>query len=119
MLKEGSPCRLRSTHLHGDIGNNVGSHVLAVRGGRESLFRIGLLSNKPLLGAVLLTMAAQAVLLVPSPLQRALGVSALAPLDLAICGAAGALVFVVDELVKWGRRRRSLHGLAAAGPEGS
>ena len=34
-------------------------HALAVRSSRDSLFKIGLLSNKPLLGAVLLTFVLQ------------------------------------------------------------
>ena len=34
-------------------------HVLAIRSEKESLFRIGLLSNKPLLGAVLLSFVFQ------------------------------------------------------------
>ena len=41
------------------------SHVMAIRSGNESLFRVGPLSNKPLLGAVALTFALQLWLSTP------------------------------------------------------
>ena len=40
-------------------------HVMAIRSGNESLFRVGPLSNKPLLGAVALTFVLQLWLSTP------------------------------------------------------
>lgn len=81
------------------------AHVLAIRTGRDSLLRVGVLSNKPLLGAVLMTLAAQSALLVPSPLQRSLGAVALTGTEVGVCVGAGMVVFLVDELAKWWSRR--------------
>lgn len=80
-------------------------HVLAIRSESESLFRQGLLSNAPLLGAVLLTFALQmAVLYVPflQPIFKT------APLDvdeLILCLALSSVVFFAVEIEKWMRRR--------------
>ncbi len=49
------------------------AHVMAIRSERLSLFRIGLLSNKPLLGAVILTGILQLGLVYVPFLQSALG----------------------------------------------
>ena len=46
------------------------SHVIAIRAGDESLFKVGLLSNKPLLGAVILTFVLQ-LMAIYAPFSRA------------------------------------------------
>ncbi|MEX1993218.1 MAG: cation-translocating P-type ATPase [Steroidobacteraceae bacterium] len=82
-------------------------HVLAVRSERESLFTQGLLSNKPLLGAVGLAIVLQfAIIYVPmfNGLFKTQALSA-AELALTVAGAIG--VFTVVEAEKWIRRRRS------------
>ncbi len=75
-------------------------HVLAIRSDRESLFTQGLLSNLPLLGAVLTTFALQiAVIYIPAmnvvfrtvPLDFA---------DIVLCLALSSVVFVAVELHK-------------------
>ncbi|WP_342132954.1 cation-translocating P-type ATPase [Hydrogenophaga sp. OTU3427] len=83
------------------------AHVLAIRSETESLWRQGLLSNRPLLGAVLLTFALQmSTLYVPwlNPIFKT------EPLDLPellICLGAAAVVGVVVEIEKaWRRQRR-------------
>jgi Ca2+-transporting ATPase len=71
------------------------ANVLAVRSERDSLFRIGLLSNTPLLAAVTLTVALQlAVVYVPF-LQEVFTTRALSAEDL-------ALSLVLSTVVFWG-----------------
>jgi Ca2+-transporting ATPase len=82
------------------------ANVLAIRSERESLFRIGLLSNKPLLGAVLLTVALQLLLIYTPPLQGLFNTMALSLTDLLIGIAASSLLFWFVEWEKWVGRRR-------------
>lgn len=80
-------------------------HVLAIRSHRDSLFTIGFWSNKPLLGAVLLTFVLQmAVTYVPF-LQDIFKTQALSPLELSIALALSTVVFWGVELEKWWIRR--------------
>jgi Ca2+-transporting ATPase len=81
-------------------------NALALRSNRDSLFTIGLLSNKAMLGAVLLTFVLQlAVIYVPF-LQGFFKTRALTFVELAISLAASAVVFVAVEIDKWRRRRQ-------------
>ncbi|MBL8348731.1 MAG: cation-translocating P-type ATPase, partial [Burkholderiaceae bacterium] len=61
------------------------AHLMAIRGERESLFRQGLLSNAPLLGAVLLTLALQLATIYLPWLQPIFHTEALPGADLALC----------------------------------
>ncbi len=75
-------------------------NALAIRSERDSLFQIGLLSNKPLLAAIVLTLGLQlAVIYVPF-LQQLFGTVALGGIDLAISLAVSTLVFWGVELEK-------------------
>ncbi len=77
-----------------------------MRSERDSLFQIGLLSNKPLLGAVALTFGLQmAVIYVPF-LQTVFKTTPLSAIDLAIALALSTVVFWTMELNKWLIRRR-------------
>jgi Ca2+-transporting ATPase len=81
------------------------AHVLAIRSGRDSLFRIGLLSNTPLLGAVILTFVLQlAVIYVPF-LQEFFNTLALPAGALALSLAVSSVVFWAVEVEKWLMRR--------------
>jgi Ca2+-transporting ATPase len=81
-------------------------NVLALRSERESLFSIGLLSNKPLLGAVALTFGLQmAVVYVPF-LQGLFQTSALSAIDLAISLVVSLVPFSAVELQKLLARQR-------------
>ena len=81
-------------------------HALAVRTGRDSLFRVGLLSNRALLGAVLLTFVLQlAVIYVPF-LQDLFNTAALSAGELALSLVVATLVFWGVELEKLVLRRR-------------
>jgi Ca2+-transporting ATPase len=76
-------------------------HVLAIRSERDWLWQVGLLSNKPLLFAVLLTAGLQlAVIYVPF-LQGFFSTVPLSGRDLAIGLALSSLVFCAVEFEKW------------------
>ncbi len=81
-------------------------NALAIRSGRESFFKIGLFTNKALLGAVLLTFVLQlAVVYVPF-MQELFKTVALSPIDLAISLGLSTVVFWGVELEKWSIRRQ-------------
>ena len=82
-------------------------NALAIRSRRDSLFRIGLFSNRPMLGAVLLTFALQmAVIYVPF-LQKAFQTEPLSAQELGVSLLMSTVVFWAVEFEKWIRRRRS------------
>ncbi len=87
-------------------------HVLAIRSERESLFSQGVLSNRMLIGALLLTFALQmAVLYVPwlNPIFRT---EPLSLAELAACLALSSVVFVAVEIEKALARRGWLYARA-------
>ena len=80
-------------------------HSLAVRSETESLFRIGLLTNLPMLGAVILMLLLQlAVIYVPA-LNSIFYTEPLPLFDLIVCLALSSLVLFVIEIEKWLIRR--------------
>lgn len=82
-------------------------HAMAIRSGKDSLFTVGLRSNLPLLGAVLLTFFLQlAVIYVPF-LQNMFSTVSLPPRDLGISLLMSTVVFFAVEVEKWWRRRNS------------
>lgn len=84
-------------------------NVLAIRSERESLFQMGLFSNMPLLGAVLLTIGLQmSVIYLPS-LNAIFKTSPLSALELAACLALSSLTFVIMEIEKSLARRSMIY----------
>ncbi|MFO1435356.1 MAG: cation-translocating P-type ATPase [Gammaproteobacteria bacterium] len=81
-------------------------HVLAIRSERESLFSLRLLSNKPLLAAVLLTIVLQIAILYVPALQQVFKTAALSARELAICLGLSCVVFIAVEIEKWLKRKR-------------
>jgi Ca2+-transporting ATPase len=81
-------------------------HALAIRSGRDSLFKIGLFSNKALLGAVLLTFVLQLAVVYVPLLQGLFKTVALPPGDLLISLLLSTVVFWGVELEKWFLRRK-------------
>jgi Ca2+-transporting ATPase len=80
--------------------------ALAVRSERDSLFTIGLMSNRAMLGAVLSTFLLQlAVIYVPF-MQSIFQTTALPPWELALCLGLSTIVLWVSELEKLIKRRR-------------
>jgi P-type Ca2+ transporter type 2C len=82
------------------------SHVMAIRAGDESLFRVGLLSNRPLLGAVALTFLLQIVAIYTPFFQGFLETEPLPVADFAIAVALSTIIFWAVEVEKWVIRRR-------------
>jgi Ca2+-transporting ATPase len=82
------------------------SYVMAIRSSRESLFSIGLMSNRALLGAVVGTTLLQiAVVYVPFA-QDLFNTTALPLMDLLVCIVLSTILFWVVEGMKWYARKR-------------
>ncbi len=81
------------------------AHVLAIRSERESLFTQGLSTNKPLLGAVLLTLVLQLATVYVPALNDVFRTEPLSAGELALAVAAAAVIFVAVEIEKWAKRR--------------
>jgi len=85
-------------------------HAMAIRSDRQSLFQIGFLSNKPMLGAVALTFALQLTTIYVPFMQKVFKTEALSLGDLAIALAASSVVFWAVEIEKFIKRRRDARG---------
>jgi Ca2+-transporting ATPase len=75
-------------------------HVLAVRSEKESFFRQGVLSNKPLLGAVLLTLALQMATIYVPALNPIFKTAPLSAGELLITFLLSSVVFFAVEMEK-------------------
>lgn len=82
------------------------AHLLAVRSETVPLWQLGLRSNRPLLGAVLLTFALQMATIYVPFLNPIFKTEPLSLTELALCLAASAVVWVVVEVEKAWRRNR-------------
>jgi Ca2+-transporting ATPase len=83
-------------------------NVLAVRSERESLFSLGFFTNKPLLGAVVLTVVLQIATIYVPFLNSVFKTAPLSPAELFITVMLSSLVLIATEIVKYIRRNRSL-----------
>jgi P-type Ca2+ transporter type 2C len=81
------------------------AHVLAIRSERESLFRLGLLSNMPLFAAVILTFLLQMATIYVPALNSIFKTVPLSLPEVIITIAIAAVVFVAVEVEKWIKRR--------------
>jgi Ca2+-transporting ATPase len=77
-----------------------------MRSERDSVFRLGLWSNRPLLGAVALTIGLQLLVIYSPLLQPIFQTTALSARDLAISLGLSTVVFWAIELQKWRARRQ-------------
>jgi Ca2+-transporting ATPase len=89
--------------------------VMAIRSERESLFSIGLMSNVPLLGAVMLGAALQLAVIYVPLLNDLLKTQPLTASELAFCTLLPATVFAAIETEKWLVRRGLLYRERSAG----
>ena len=80
--------------------------ALEVRSEENSLFKIGLFSNRSMIGAVLLTVVLQMLVIYVPFFQQVFSTSALRLSDLGIALLASLGVLVVVELWKWAARRK-------------
>jgi len=81
------------------------AHAMAVRSDTESLWRLGLFSNLPLLGAVTLTVALQMAVIYWPPFQRVFKTASLTPGELVFTLALSSVVLAAVEIQKWLARR--------------
>ena len=81
-------------------------YVMAIRSRRDSLFTIGLFSNRALAGAVVLTTLLQLAVIYLPPLQSIFDTMALPLSELLICLVLATSLFWVVEIQKWFIRRR-------------
>jgi len=84
------------------------AHVMAIRSETEPLWRLGLRSNRPLLGAVVLTFALQMATIYVPALNPIFKTQPLSGAELMICLALSTVVWLVVEVEKaWRRGRRA------------
>jgi len=85
------------------------AHVLAIRSERDSLFQQGVWSNRPLLGAVLLTFFLQLAVIYVPVFNGIFKTAPLSATELTICLALSMVVFVAVEMEKLAVRRLWLY----------
>jgi Ca2+-transporting ATPase len=85
------------------------AHVMAIRSERESLFTIGVMSNRHLVGAVILTVLLQLATIYVPFLQSIFKTQPLTLSELFICCALSMTVFVAVEIEKWMVRRWNIY----------
>ncbi|MGD8526834.1 MAG: cation-translocating P-type ATPase [Thioalkalispiraceae bacterium] len=76
-------------------------HSFAVRSENASLLRIGLFSNLPMLGAILLTLLLQMAVIYTPALNSIFYTQPLPLFDLAVCLALSSLILFAVEIEKW------------------
>jgi Ca2+-transporting ATPase len=79
-------------------------HVMAIRSERESIFKIGLLSNTPMLGALLLTVILQMMIIYTPFFNTIFKTQPLTLYELVITIAVSSIVFCAVEIEKWIKR---------------
>jgi Ca2+-transporting ATPase len=89
-------------------------HVLAIRSERESLWRIGVASNRPLLLAVLATCGLQIAVLYVPWLQPIFKTAPLSAFELGACVALASAVLVAVEIEKMLVRAGRLYATSRA-----
>ena len=91
-------------------------HVMAIRSDRESLFKIGVFSNKPLLGALFLTIILQLTLIYSPFFNTIFKTQPLSIYELAITFVVSSVVFWAVELEKWIFRLRNKNSDTSTAP---
>ena len=92
-------------------------HVLAIRSERESLFSIGVASNRLLLGAVALTFVLQLAIIYIPALNPIFKTTSLSMQELAMCVLLPSLVFFGVEFEKWMLRKAWIYQGSVGGAQ--
>ena len=90
----------------GIVACQIGT-AFAVRTEHASLRSVGVLTNRPLLGAIAVALAFAALLIYLPALHALFGTEALAPSQLALVAPFPFIVWGADEIRRWLRRRRT------------
>ncbi len=80
--------------------------ALETRAEEDSLFKIGLFTNKSMIGAVVLTILLQLLVIYVPFLQQVFTTQPLYPRDILICAVASLSIIIAVEIWKWLRRRQ-------------
>ena len=76
------------------------ANALAIRSDKKSLFQQGLLSNKPMLGAVALSVLMQLAVIYIAPLNAIFHTQPLSVPELLVCAGVSSIVFLAVEIEK-------------------
>ncbi|NGY38030.1 cation-translocating P-type ATPase [Flavobacterium sp. XN-5] len=82
-------------------------HVMAIRSTRESVFKIGFFSNKPMLISLLLTVSLQLIIIYTPFFNEVFRTQPLSYLELVITLAVSSIIFWAVEIEKWIFRRNT------------
>ena len=82
-------------------------NALAIRSNSESLFKIGIFTNRLMVLAIAITFILQMVIIYFPPAQTVFNTEPLTLFNLTVCLLASAVVFVILELYKLVRRQRA------------
>ncbi|MGA8862885.1 MAG: calcium-translocating P-type ATPase, PMCA-type [Gallionella sp.] len=76
-------------------------HVMAIRSEKESLFSVGMLSNRPMVLAIVVTFLLQMATVYVPALHPVFKTEALDPGELAVCLVTSGVVLLAVEIEKW------------------
>ena len=79
-------------------------HVMAIRSGKESIFKIGVFSNKPMLGALLITFTLQLIIIYVPFFNEIFKTQPLSWIELGMTLGVSSAVFWAVEMEKWIKR---------------
>ena len=85
------------------------ANVLAIRSEKESLFSIGLFSNRPMTAAIIITVILQMATIYIPALNPIFKTEPLDMTELAICVGAAGIVLIAVEIEKWLVRREWIY----------
>jgi Ca2+-transporting ATPase len=80
-------------------------HVMVIRSGRESIFKIGFFSNRPMVGALLITIVLQFMIIYMPFFNEIFKTQPLSLYELGLTLAASSIVFWSGEIEKWIKNR--------------
>jgi Ca2+-transporting ATPase len=80
-------------------------HVMVIRSGRESIFKIGFFSNKPMFGALTITIILQFMIIYTPFFNEIFKTQPLTIYELLLTLAASSIVFWSGEFEKWIKNR--------------
>ena len=81
-------------------------HVMVIRSGRDSMFKIGFFSNKPMVGALLITITLQFVIIYMPFFNEVFKTQPLTLNELLLTLAVSSIVFWAGEIEKWIKKTR-------------
>ncbi|HEY8661057.1 MAG TPA: cation-translocating P-type ATPase [Hanamia sp.] len=84
------------------------AHVMAIRSEKQSLFTIGIFSNKPLIGSVILTLLLQLIITYTPILHPIFKTESLTLNEFLLVGATSSLVFFAVEIEKAITRKKKI-----------